>query len=214
MKNNERFTAGEEISNSISHGIGTLLSISALVLLVVFSAIKGNAWHIVSTAIYGSTLIILYLSSTLYHGIRNPKIKLLFERFDHSSIYLLIAGTYTPFTLVTLRGSLGWTYFGIIWALAILGIVFKAFFLKRFTIVSTIMYILMGWIVVFAFKPLLDSLPAGGIALLIIGGVLYTVGTIFYLYRKFKFHHLIWHLFVLGGSITHFFAVFFYVIPN
>lgn len=180
---------------------------------MVFSAIKGDAWHIVSTAIYGATLIILYLSSTLYHAIQKKKAKAVFEIFDHASIYLLIAGTYTPFALVTLRGVTGWTIFGIIWGLAVLGVLFKVFFIKKFNFLATIIYILMGWLIVFAFGPLVQNLKGNGLALLVWGGIAYTAGTFFYLYRKFKYHHLIWHFFVLAGSILHFFCIFFYVIP-
>jgi len=213
MDNVEKFSIKEEVFNAISHGVGALLSISALVLLVVFSAIKGDAWHIVSTAIYGATLIILYLSSTLYHAIQKKKAKAVFEIFDHASIYLLIAGTYTPFALVTLRGVTGWTIFGIIWGLAVLGVLFKVFFIKKFNFLATIIYILMGWLIVFAFGPLVQNLKGNGLALLVWGGIAYTAGTFFYLYRKFKYHHLIWHFFVLAGSILHFFCIFFYVIP-
>ncbi|HPE69156.1 MAG TPA: hemolysin III family protein [Thermotogota bacterium] len=214
MKNNEeRFSTGEEISHAVSHGAGALLSVAALVLLIVFSAIKGNAWHVVSTTIYGVSLFTLYLASTIYHALTNPRLKGIFELFDHSAIYLLIAGTYTPFALVTLKGGLGWTIFGVIWGLAALGILFKFFFLHRFKILSTFIYIGMGWMVVFAFRPLVDSLHPIGVLFLILGGASYTGGAFFYMFPKFKYHHFIWHLFVLGGSILHFFAVFFYVIP-
>lgn len=213
MDNVDKLSLKEEVFNAISHGIGALMSISALVLLVVFSAIKGDAWHIVSTAIYGTTLIILYFSSTLYHAIQKKKAKSVFEIFDHASIYLLIAGTYTPFALVTLRGAVGWTIFGVIWALAVFGVLFKIFFIKKFNFLATIIYILMGWLIVFAFGPLMKNLNGNGLALLVWGGIAYTAGTFFYLYRKFKYHHLIWHFFVLAGSILHFFCIFFYVIP-
>ncbi len=212
-KNHEQFSIGEEIANSISHGIGALLAISALVLLVVFSAIRGSAIHIVSTAIYGATLMILYGISTLYHALTRTRAKRVFKILDHSSIYLLIAGTYTPFTLVTLQGVLGWTIFGVIWGLAALGILMKAFWSDRYVFLSTMIYVAMGWLIVIVFQPLVDSLAQTGVVLLVIGGVLYTVGTLFYLLPLFKFHHLVWHLFVLGGSLFHFFAVFFFVIP-
>ncbi len=203
----------EEIFNSITHGIGVLLSIAALVLLIVFSSIYGSTSHVVSFTIFGVTLILLYTASTLYHSFQKPAVKRLFKIFDHSCIYLLIAGTYTPFLLVTLRGVLGWTLFGVIWFLAITGVVLKVFFVHRYEIISTTAYILMGWIIIFAIKPLIDSLPTGGIIWLVSGGLAYTLGVIFYVWRKMPFNHAIWHLFVLGGSICHFFAVLLYVLP-
>ncbi|MGY4687470.1 PAQR family membrane homeostasis protein TrhA [Petrotoga sp. DB-2] len=212
LDNIEKFTPGEEIANAVIHGIGALLSIAALVLLVVFSAINGQPWSIFSSVIYGSSLIILYLSSTLYHSFQRKKIKDLFEIFDHSAIYILIAGTYTPFALITLSGRLGWIIFSVVWVLAAIGIIFKIFFVKRFRILSTILYIAMGWLVVFAMEPLVTNLDFWGVFWLVIGGILYTVGTIFYVWRKIPYHHALWHLIVLAGSICHFFSVFFYVI--
>ena len=159
------------------------------------------------------TLILLYSASTLYHSVQKPQIKSICKVLDHSCIYLLIAGTYTPFLLVTLRGVLGWTMFGVIWFLAVSGVVLKIFFVHRFKIISTIAYVLMGWIIIFAIKPLIDSLPTGGIVWLIAGGLAYTLGVVFYAWKKLPFNHAIWHLFVLAGSICHFFAVIFYVLP-
>jgi len=209
MDNIENFTKGEEITNAILHGIGAGLSIAALVVLIVFASLYGDAWYIVSFTIYGVTLVILYISSTLYHSFPKGKVKDIFEIFDHSSIYLLIAGTYTPFTLISLRGRLGWTIFGIVWGISLIGIIFKVFWVKKFVIFSTSLYIGMGWLIVFVFKPLLISMNKISIIYLVIGGVLYTVGTFFYVYRKFKYHHAIWHIFVLGGSICHFFTILF-----
>ncbi len=203
----------EELFNSITHGAGILLSIAALVLLIVFSSIYGGTGHIVSCTIFGITLILLYTASTLYHGIQKPQVKRIFKIFDHSCIYLLIAGTYTPFLLVTLRGALGWTMFGVIWFLAVSGVVLKVFFVDRFRIISTVAYVLMGWIIVFAIKPLADSLPSGGLVWLIAGGMAYTLGVVFYAWKRLPFNHAIWHLFVLAGSLCHFIAVIFYVIP-
>ncbi|RAO99035.1 hemolysin D [Petrotoga sp. 9PW.55.5.1] len=202
----------EEIANAVIHGIGALLSIVALVLLVVFSAINKQPWSIFSSIIYGSSLIILYSASTLYHSFQNKKVKELFEIFDHSAIYILIAGTYTPFALITLNGRLGWILFSVVWILAAIGILFKIFFVKKFMILSTLLYIAMGWLVVFAMGPLVENLDFWGLFWLVIGGVLYTLGTIFYIWRKIPYHHAIWHLIVLAGSICHFFSVFFYVI--
>jgi len=207
------YSVGEEIANSITHGIGAALSVAGLTLLVVLAAIYGDAWRVVSFSVYGSTLVILYLASTLYHSIQHPKVKPILRIFDHASIYLLIAGTYTPFTLVSMRGTWGWTIFGIVWGLAIVGIIFKTFFIGRFENLSTAAYVLMGWVVVIAFKELLVSLSTGGIIWLVIGGVTYTLGVIFYAWEKLPYNHAIWHLFVLGGSLCHFFAILFHVLP-
>lgn len=209
-----RYGLLEEILNSVTHGAGALISIAGLTLLIVFSSIYGQTTHIVSCTIYGTTLVLLYTASTLYHGFQKPNIKHVFKILDHSCIYILIAGTYTPFMLVTVRGALGWTIFSIVWGLTILGIVFKAFFVNRFKIVSTIAYILMGWLVILAIKPLFHALPGGGIFWLISGGLAYTIGTIFYAWKKLPFNHTIWHLFVLTGSVCHFLAIMFYVVPT
>lgn len=206
------YSLREEIANAVSHGIGTLMSIAGLVLLIVFASIEGTVWHVVSFTIFGVTLVLLYLFSTLLHSFKEgTRVKDVFEIFDHSGIYLLIAGTYTPFMLVSLRGPLGWSLFGVIWGLAFAGIVFKIFFVKRFNFVSTLLYIAMGWIIIFAFGPLTKSLDPLGIFWLVMGGVAYTVGTIFYLWRAFKYHHMVWHLFVIAGSVCHFFAILLYV---
>lgn len=204
----------EELFNSITHGAGILLSIAALVLMIVFSSIYGSTRHVVSCTIFGVTLILLYTASTLYHSFRKPEIKKVFRIFDHSCIYLLIAGTYTPFLLITLRGILGWTMFGVIWFMAIAGVVFKIFFVHRLKIVSVIAYVFMGWMIIFAIKPLVNTLPSDGIFWLVAGGLAYTLGVIFYAWKKLPFNHAIWHLFVLGGSICHFFAVIFHVLPS
>ncbi|MDX1284670.1 MAG: hemolysin III family protein [Draconibacterium sp.] len=197
----------EEIFNSITHGIGTLLSIAALVLLVVFAAIKGNAWHVVSFTIFGSTLVLLYLSSTLYHSFTKEKIKNLFARFDHAAIFLLIAGTYTPFVLTTIRGAFGWTLFGIIWGLALIGVVIRSIYLTKFRKLMVGIYLAMGWMFLIAIVPIVRNLPALSIAFLFIGGACYSIGVIFYAWRNLRYGHGIWHLFVLAGSIMHFFSV-------
>jgi hemolysin III len=204
---------GEEIANSITHGIGVGLSIAGLTILVVFASIRGDVWRIVSFSVYGACLTILYTASTLYHSFRSEKVKRFFQILDHASIYLLIAGTYTPFTLVLLRGGWGWSLFGVIWGLAFLGIVFKIFFINRFEILSTLVYLLMGWLIVIAFKPAIDNIPIGGLYWLLAGGLSYSLGVVFFLWERIKYHHAIWHLFVLGGSICHFFAILFYVLP-
>lgn len=208
IENNEKYTIGEEIANSITHGLGVLFGITGLVILIVFSSFTDNVMKIVSCAIYGTSLIILYLASTLYHSIQHLKTKQILEIIDHSAIYILIAGTYTPFTLVALKGKIGWIIFGIVWTLSIIGIVLKVFFVKKFMILSTMIYILLGWFIVFAFKPLLASVNQLTIWLLITGGISYTLGSVFYIWRRLKYGHMIWHLFVLLGSILHFFAVF------
>ena len=205
--NYRTLTLGEEIFNSITHGIGTLLSIAALVLLIVFAAIKGNAWHVVSFTIFGSSLVLLYLSSTLYHSFTKEKVKNLFARFDHAAIFFLIAGTYTPYVLTVIRGALGWTMFGIIWGLAIAGIVIRSIYLTRFRKLMVGIYLAMGWMFLIAIVPIFKNLPGISVAFLLIGGACYSIGVIFYAWRNLKYGHGIWHLFVLAGSIMHFFSV-------
>ncbi len=213
VQENPPYGFWEELLNSITHGAGVVLSVAALVLLIVFSNLYGGVRHVVSCTIFGVTLILLYSASTLYHSAQKPRLKRVFKILDHSCIYLLIAGTYTPFLLVVLHGVLGWTLFGIIWFLAASGVIFKIFFVHRFKMVSTITYVFMGWIIIFAIKPLVDTLPAGGVVWLVAGGLSYTLGVIFYAWNRLPFNHAIWHLFVLGGSACHFFAVIFYVLP-
>jgi len=205
-------TVGEEIANVITHGIGLLLSIAALVLLIVFACIKGDVWHIVSFTIYGVTMILVYASSTFFHAFKNYKLKKLFNLFDHSAIFLLIAGTYTPLTLVTLRGTLGWTIFGVIWGLAIFGIVMKVFFIGKRRVLSALLFVAMGWMIVLAAKPLIANMDIEGLWLLLAGGLSYSFGVIFYLWKSLPYSHSIWHLFVLGGTICHFFAILLYVL--
>ena len=208
-----RYTLGEEITNAILHGIGALLSIAALVLCVVFSAIHHNPYAVVSSCIYGSTLIILYTMSCLYHSLKINNAKRVFRIIDHCSIYLLIAGTYTPYTLVTLNGVTGWVTFGIIWACAILGIVLNSINLKKYKVISFLLYLGMGWEIVFSYNKLVAALDKGGLYLLLAGGVIYTVGAIFYgIGKKHKYMHSIFHFFVLAGSILHFFSILLYVI--
>ncbi|WP_075979987.1 PAQR family membrane homeostasis protein TrhA [Bacillus massilinigeriensis] len=213
MATTHLFSKQEEIANSITHGIGMALSIAALVILIVFSSLYGTAWHVVSFTIFGVTMVILYTSSTMLHSLPAGKAKDVFEILDHSSIYFFIAGTYTPFSLVTIKGALGWTLFGIIWGLAIAGTVFKCFFVKKYLFTSTILYVVMGWLIVIAWKPLLENLSFEGLIFLVIGGVLYTIGAIFYVWPAFKYHHAVWHLFVMAGSAAHFFCVLLYLLP-
>ena len=197
---------GEEIANSVIHGIGAALSVAALVLLVVFAAKQGDAWKIVSLSIFGVSLIILYLMSTLSHAISDPRVKRFFELMDFASIYILIGGTYTPIMLIYLRGQHGWTMFGVIWGFAILGILSKIFLLGKWDFMSVVFYILMGWGLVLVFKPLIQNAPMGLLKWIAAGGLCYTFGTFFYLYRKMPYHHPVWHLFVLAGSTCHFFG--------
>jgi len=203
----EYFSKREEIANAITHGIGALLAIAALVLLMVFSSLHGTAWHITSFAIFGATLVILYVMSTLYHSLTQPTVKRLFRKFDHMSIFLLIAGTYTPFCLTILNGWAGWTIFGTVWFCAVAGIVLKAFYTGKGEIISTILYVMMGWMVVFFIKPVYDFMPMDGFVFLLTGGVFYTLGVFFFVKDNVKHSHMIWHVFVLAGSTFHFFSV-------
>lgn len=200
---------GEEITNALLHGIGFGLAIAALAVLVVMAGRYGTVWHVVGFTIYGATLVILYLSSTLYHSFPEGKVKRVFKIFDHAAIFLLIAGTYTPITLIKLRGTLGWTIFGVVWAIAILGIISKIFLINRFQALSTVLYIAMGWLIVGALKPLAAALNQTSLLFLLAGGLLYTVGTVFYAWKSRKYAHAVWHLFVLAGSVCHFFTILF-----
>jgi hemolysin III len=208
-----RTPVGEEIANTVTHGIGGVLAVAGLVLLVTFAAIRGSAWHVIGCSVFGATMVLLYTSSTLYHAITAPRAKRALRHIDHASIYLLIAGTYTPFTLATLRGPWGWTLFGVIWGLAVLGITLQTGS-RRHPVVAVLLYIAMGWTVVIAIQPLLRELPMGGMILLVLGGLAYTSGVAFYAWRKLPYHHAIWHGFVLAGTVLHFFAVLLYVIPR
>ncbi|MDZ4122211.1 MAG: hemolysin III family protein [Candidatus Cloacimonadaceae bacterium] len=198
---------GEEIANSITHGTGVGLSIAALVILVVFAARQSDVWKIVSFSIYGATMITMYLASTLYHAFPQPNVKRFFRILDHSSIFLLIAGTYTPITIGHLRGGWGWTLFGLIWGLSLIGINLKIFAMKRLKYVSIIIYILMGWLALIAIKPLMAATGPAFIKWILIGGILYSFGVIFYAWKKLPYHHAVWHLFVLAGGISHFIAM-------
>jgi hemolysin III len=208
------YTPGEELANTITHGIGVLLSVAGLVLLVTFGALWGDVWHVVSGAVFGATLVLLYTASTLYHAVRDPRRKMLLRKFDHAGIFLLIAGTYTPFMLVSLRGPWGWSLFGVVWGLGVAGMILKFWLAGRFRLLSTLVYLVMGWLVIVAIRPLMQALPVSGIWLLVAGGLCYTGGAVFYLAKRLPYHHAVWHLFVLAGSICHFFAVFGSVWPQ
>lgn len=202
------YTLGEEIFNSVSHGVGALLSIGGTAVLIVFCALNRGAMEVVTASIFGASLIILYTMSTLYHALTNPTAKKVFQIFDHNTIFLLIAGTYTPYTLCCLKPMwLGWTIFGCIWGAAVLGIVMSSINLNKFRKISTICYIVMGWGIIFAIRPLSHGIPGFSLITLILGGVLYSLGVIFYAKKSIRYFHSIWHLFVVGGSVLHYFSV-------
>jgi len=200
-------TGGEIFANSISHGLGVMLSLIGVIVLMMSAVKHGDRWQIVSFAIFGSTLVTLYLASTLYHSIPQPKIKQLLQIFDHAAIFLLIAGTYTPFLLVNLRGPWGWSIFGIIWTFAIFGVVLKIFYLAQSEKIALVVYLGMGWLCVIAAKQFIVHVPPFSLGLLVLGGLSYTIGVIFYTWEKLPYHHAVWHIFVLSGSAFHYFSV-------
>lgn len=208
------YSKKEEIANVITHGIGVILSVIGLTYMLINSIQNGDTYHIIGSLVFGSSLIIMYTCSTLYHTFQTEKLKVFFRKLDHIAIYLLIAGSYTPFTLITLRDTAwGWIIFGIIWSLAVFGVIYKLTPLNRYKKLSLVLYLGMGWLIVLAAKPMIESLDTDGLWLVILGGLTYTLGVIFYIWEKLPFNHAIWHLFVLAGSSCHFFAVFWYVIP-
>ena len=197
----------EEFANTITHGLGALLSALGGAALITMAFLHGDGWQQAGALVFSISLVLLYLASTLYHGARNGKVKDRLEICDHSAIYLLIAGTYTPFTLISMRGHVGWILFGIVWTLAVAGVIFKVFFLKRVHLISTILYIAMGWLVIGAGRTLVQSVPLATLVWLVLGGLLYTAGTYFYHNTRIPYAHTIWHIFVLGGSVCHYIAV-------
>lgn len=201
----------EEKLNILSHFIGLVLSVVAASLLVVKTSLYDDVWHIVSFSVYGGSMILLYLASTLYHSSKAPKIRQRLNIFDHAAIYVLIAGTYTPYTLVTLKGTMGWVVFGIVWGAALIGVVLKLFHIGKYDKLSTIMYVIMGWVIVIAIKPLVENLSQEGLIWLALGGLFYTIGALFYMRDKLKYNHAVFHVFVLLGSFCHFVSIFFYV---
>lgn len=205
------YSAKEEALNVYSHGLGFVLSIAGLVLLVFRAVQYGDAWHIVSFSIYGFSMIVLYLASTLFHAAKNPVRRRRLNIFDHASIFILIAGTYTPYLLVTLNGAWGWSLFGVVWGIALVGVVLKIFYTGRFRLASTIMYLLMGWVIIVAIKPLLQNLAPGGLWLLALGGVFYSIGAALYMIQKVPYNHAIFHLLVLLGSASHFLSIYYFV---
>ena len=208
-----RYSFGDELASSVIHGIGIALSIAGLAVLVAFAAKHGNALTVVACAVFGTSLVLLYTASTLYHSVSLAAAKPALRTLDHIAIYVLIAGTYTPFTLIALPGAWGWSLFTAVWTLALLGSGLELGLLRRYHKLSVLLYVGMGWIGMIAFEPLSHHLQAGGISLLIGGGLAYTLGVPFYLWRKLPYHHTLWHVFVLAGSVLHFLAVLLYVIP-
>ncbi len=204
----------EELANTVTHALGLLLSMAGLCVLVVLAAVRGDVWQIVTCSIYGSTLVFMYTASTLYHSFPPdwPGGKRVLRVIDHAAIFLLIAGSYTPFTLVSMGGGWGWTMFGLAWAVAILGVVLKFCFMERHMVLSVVLYLAMGWMALIAAKPLIQAVPPGCVALIFAGGLCYTLGVIFFAWERLPYNHAIWHLFVLAGSALHYFAVLFYVV--
>ena len=207
MDSKSPYPLAEEIANAVTHGLGAVLSVGAGAVLITLAALSGDTWAIVGASVFVGSLVLLYTASTLYHAIPHTTAKARLQTFDHCAIYVLIAGTYTPFLLGGMRGGWGWVLFVTIWALAVGGVVFKLFFTGRFNLVSTLVYIAMGWLIVLAMGPMRASLPASTIGWLIGGGLAYTAGTVFYLNTRLRYAHAIWHLFVLAGSVCHFAAV-------
>ena len=214
VRNYQGYSRAEEITNSITHGVAALLSVAGLTVLVMHAVQQGDPWRIVSFSIYGASLVALFLSSTLYHSIPAKAAKRFFQRMDHAAIYLLIAGTYTPFMLVTMRGTVGWTLLAIVWTLAATGIALEIIYRGRFKRLSLVLYLSMGWLGLAVIKPVLGQITSGGLTLLAVGGLLYTFGVIFYVWKRLPFNHAIWHVFVFAASTCHFFAVACYVQPT
>ena len=204
----------DEFANALTHGLGLLLALVAVPILIALAAVRGTAWHVVGISIYGASLIALYAASTVYHAVRHSRAKHILQIIDHAAIYLLIAGTYTPFTLVNLRGPWGWTLLGLVWGIALFGVVWKLAHAGHHMVISTIIYIIMGWLVVIAVRPMFRAVPLGGLEWLLAGGLAYTVGVVFFGWSRLRFNHAMWHLFVLAGSACHYVAVMLYVLPH
>jgi hemolysin III len=207
------YRLGDILANAITHGVGAVFALVGAVYLIVVST-RGDAWLVVSCSIYGGTLILVYLCSTLYHSLVRTRARHVFHVLDHSAIYFLIAGTYTPFMLVSMRGRVGWTLLGLVWALAIGGVIFKSLAVGRFPAASATVYLLMGWCIVFGLKPLLHAVSLHGMMWLAAGGLAYTLGILFFANDRLRYFHALWHVFVMGGSVAHYFAVLLYVVPT
>ena len=214
MSKTKAYTVAEEIAHALTHGVGAIAAIVGLIFMLVWSVSYGDTFHVVSAAIYGASLILLYLASTLYHAFPWPRVKAFFQQMDHAAIYVLIAGTYTPFALVNLRGAWGWTLLGVVWGIAVVGVIIEVAMKERKKWLSLSLYLGMGWMALIMIKPLIDSVEPGGLWLLLAGGLAYTFGVIFYVWKSLRFHHAIWHVFVLAGSVLHFFSVFYFVLPH
>lgn len=212
--NQKNYSFGEEVAHSLTHGIGAIASIGALVVMLVWASRYGDGWHVASVAIYGSSLVLLYTASTLYHALPSPRLKYFFQQADHAAIYVLIAGTYTPFLLVNLRGAWGWSLLALVWSIAILGVVIELALRERKKWLSLSLYLGLGWMALIAINPMLDSVALGGLLLLLAGGLAYSLGVSFYVWKSLKYHHAVWHLFVLAGSVLHFLSVFYFVLPQ
>ncbi|MHB8123314.1 MAG: PAQR family membrane homeostasis protein TrhA [Desulfuromonadaceae bacterium] len=208
------YSEREELANRYTHAVGALAGLIGAIVLITLASQQHDSYRIVSACIYGGSMVTFYCLSTVYHSVRKPYVRYVFRILDHASIYLMIAGSYTPFALVTLRGPWGWSLFGTVWGLGIVGAVMKIFTTHRLRYIGPILYIVLGWIVIIALKPLSVALPAGGLFLLFAGGIAYTVGVIFYLWDRLPYNHAIWHLFVLTGSVCHFCSILYYVIPS
>lgn len=213
MRENQPATAAEELANSLTHGAGLLMSLVAAPVLIIAAAATADPWRIVAVSIYATTLVLLYAASTIYHSVRSLPLKSAMQRVDHAAIYLLIAGTYTPFMLISLRGPWGWSIFSVIWVLALVGVFLKSAYGARMPALSTWLYLVMGWLVVIAIRPMSQHVAPMGMRWLALGGLLYTGGVVFYVWERTRFSHAVWHLFVLGGSLAHFFAVLWYAVP-
>lgn len=214
MSRDKAYTAAEEVAHALTHGVGALLSIVALVVMVLWTAEHGDIRHVVAACIYGASLILLYTASTLYHAFPWPRIKAVFQQLDHAAIYILIAGTYTPFALINLWGPWGWGLLAVAWGIALLGVVMEFAMKTRVKWLSLSLYLGMGWMALIAIKPMIDNVDNGGLMLLVAGGLAYTLGVIFYVWKSLPYHHAIWHLFVLAGSVFHFFSIFYFVLPQ
>lgn len=212
MGNKKIYTLGEEIFNSISHGVGAALAVAALVILIIRAVLYSDGYGLASALVYGISLIVLYSMSMVYHIVQNDKGKHILRKFDHCSIYLLIAGTYTPYLLMSLRGVKGWIMFGLIWGAALGGIILNSINVDKFRKISMVFYLCMGWAIIFTIKDIAASVAVPGLVFLLVGGIIYTVGVIFYAMKKYRYMHSVWHLFVLAGSIFHYFSILFYVL--
>lgn len=212
--NQKSYSFGEEVAHTLTHGIGAIASIVALVFMLIWAARHGDSWHMLSAAIYGSSLVLLYTASTLYHALPSPRLKYFFQQADHAAIYILIAGTYTPFLLINLRGAWGWSLLALVWSIAVIGVVIELVLKERKKWLSLSLYLGLGWMALIAINPMLDKVASGGLLLLLGGGLAYSLGVSFYVWKSLKYHHAVWHLFVLAGSVLHFLSIFYYVLPH